>query len=434
MQQIYRQQALESHSSPDQLDQLMRVVRPHHWLALLTCAVLVTMVFVWSLWGKLSIAAAGRGVLIRPHKLVAVQTQATGRLAKLDVQVGTRVKSGDVLGLIDQAETRQQIWSARTKLQALLIQDETKSALQAQQEALQDKQVDLDIRALELQQYDISKRLRDARDKTPMLFQRLENRKRLEVLGILPKASNELIQAEEGYRDNQNEIAQFKTKLKQLESDLKRLNRDAKSFQLKELESSTSRKNQIQELRHQISLLELQLSENSQIISPYDGRIVELTVQVGQIVSIGYRLGSIEVEDVDTELVGVTYFPIEIGKKIAPGMSIQITPDIVKRARFGSIVGHVKTVSTFPATREGMINLIGNLEVVEALMANGPVIAVVAELARDPSTVSRYKWSSSIGPALPITSSTTMTSHVILEYRAPITYLIPMLREASGLF
>ena len=115
-------------------------------------------------------------------------------------------------------------------------------------------------------------------------------------------------------------------------------------------------------------------------------------------------------------------------------MTIHVAPDTVARQRFGSLLGTVTAVSAFPVTRDGIASLVGNAEVVTALTGQGPVIEVTAELVRDPTTVSGYKWSSSGGPALPMTAGTTTTGRVVLEHRAPITYLLPILREASGLY
>ena len=57
-----------------------------------------------------------------------------------------------------------------------------------------------------------------------------------------------------------------------------------------------------------------------------------------------------------------------------------------------------------------------------------------ADLRRVPTTPSGYQWSSSTGPTLPMTAGTTTTGRVVLEQRAPLTYLWPILREASGLY
>jgi HlyD family secretion protein len=434
MRRIFRQQALEHISSPEQLAELMRVVSPKHWLALATCAALLGVTLLWGIYGRLPTTVMGRGVLIRPRKVVDVQAPAVGRVATLTVRVGDTIRAGDVMGTLEQVEIRQQLQEARLREEALLAQDRAKHALQAQHTALQEQQTALAIGVLALQRHDAHKRLSDAQAKAPVLQQRFENRQRLEALGLIPRLADERLQAEQAYLDNQHTIAALQAELKQLDSKEKQLATQSKRQALETLEASTVRKNQIQELQSHIALLEVQLAKDSEIRSQHSGRILELTVHVGQLLQTGLRLGSIEVEDATSTLVGVHYFPIKAGKKIQPGMTIRVAPDTVARERFGSLLGTVTTVSAFPVTKDGIASLVGNAEVVTALAAQGPVIEVTAELLQDPTTANGYRWSSSTGPALQMTSGTTTTGRVVLEQRAPMTYLLPILREVSGLY
>jgi len=59
---------------------------------------------------------------------------------------------------------------------------------------------------------------------------------------------------------------------------------------------------------------------------------------------------------------------------------------------------------------------------------------VVADLHPDSTTFSGYKWSSSKGPELNISSGTTTTVRVTIEERAPITFILPILRSSSGIY
>ena len=111
---------------------------------------------------------------------------------------------------------------------------------------------------------------------------------------------------------------------------------------------------------------EIELERYSQIVSNYPGRVIEMAVNVGQMVQSGQRLGSLAVAEEESTLVAMTYFPVEAGKKIAPGMKVQIAPDPVERQRFGSILGTVTAVSAFLVTKEGIASRIGNTEVVNA--------------------------------------------------------------------
>ncbi|NES67365.1 MAG: NHLP bacteriocin system secretion protein, partial [Okeania sp. SIO2D1] len=48
-------------------------------------------------------------------------------------------------------------------------------------------------------------------------------------------------------------------------------------------------------------------------------------------------------------------------------------------------------------------------------------------------TFSGYQWSSSKGPQQKLTAGTTTTTRVRVEERAPITFVLPILREWSGI-
>ena len=110
------------------------------------------------------------------------------------------VQKGAVLGTIDQADLHQQLQEDRAKLRDLLAQDSLKDTLQTQQTTLQLQQMALEKQAFHLQQQDLRQRLRDAEAKAPLLKERLDNRRRLETLGLAPRLSEERLQAEQAFR------------------------------------------------------------------------------------------------------------------------------------------------------------------------------------------------------------------------------------------
>ncbi len=377
---------------------------------------------------------SGRGVLVRPRQVVEIQATASGRLLSLDVRAGDVVKHGDRLGTIDHAGMRQQLREAQSQLRELLAQDQTKRALQTQHVSLNAQQYQMEQRAIELERLDLRKRLSDAQRKAPVLQQRVASRKRLEQLGLASRLSEARLQAEQAYQENQNTIAALRTQLQQLAGRLKQLESQEKRTVFEALEDATERQNAIREVQSRIAVYEGELERNSQMISKYNGRILEVTVQEGQMIETGMRLASLAIENFDMPLVGLTYFSIKAGKQIAPGMTIRIAPDTVARERFGSLLGTVRSVSAFPVTKAGMARLIGHADVVDTLLAQGPSIEVAADLIPSASSKSQYQWSSSRGPALPITSGTTTAGHVVVEQRAPITYVLPFLRTLSGMY
>jgi len=105
----------------------------------------------------------------------------------------------------------------------------------------------------------------------------------------------------------------------------------------------------------------------------------------------------------------------------------------VKREEYGGLVGDVTQVSAYLVSVVGALNVVNNEILAQHLTAEGRSIEVAIALARDPSRPDGCRWSGSRGPELPITAGTTGTVRVTLEERAPITFLLPILRQASGL-
>ena len=167
-------------------------------------------------------------------------------------------------------------------------------------------------------------------------------------------------------------------------------------------------------------------------MSKYDGRVLEVTVSLGQRVRLGQRLGSVMAEDPNKPLMALTYFDVQDGKRIKQGLVIRITPATVRRERYGSMLGIVESVSPYPVTRDAVASQVGNLEVAASLAGNAPQIEVVAQLTRDPQTISKYAWTSGAGPDLDLTAGTTASARVTIERIAPKDFVLPMLRSWTG--
>lgn len=97
---IFRQVALERLSSPEQLDQLMRVTTPRGWLALLALIGLIVTVAAWSISDTIPTEVLGRGILIRGGRLLSVVAPAPGQVEALDVRVGDLVQPGQVIARV----------------------------------------------------------------------------------------------------------------------------------------------------------------------------------------------------------------------------------------------------------------------------------------------------------------------------------------------
>jgi HlyD family secretion protein len=431
---LFRQKALERISSPDRLDQLMHVVSSADWIPIIALVVLLGSGVAWSLLGSIPTMVNGRGVLVRPRRIVPIQALGGGRLQSFHVRVGDTVQEGELLARVDQPELREKIRENQQSVGTLRSQDEAKKAADDRQEKLQQEQDRLERKFLQAQRKNLEQGLADARAVHSILQKRLDSLAEAARLGLVSPTGPDSVTAHSAFRDNDAKIADYTARLEQIDGQSKQIETRYGVLVQEHAEASVVRQNQISDLQNQIAMGTLQLTQSGDIPSAYAGTVTEVFASAGQVLTAGVRLISLDIGDAGAVPTSVSYFPVRDGKKIQPGMAIQITPDTVDRERFGGIVGKVISVSRLPVTREGAVSTVGNPDIVASLMGDGAYIEVTAQLDADPSTSSGYRWSSSRGPDSKITSGITTVSRVTVEKRAPITYLIPILRETSGVY
>ena len=470
---IFREKALEHLSSPEQLDQLLQVVSRKSWLPLATIGGLLLVAVLWSIFGQIPVTVEGTGLLVRPRQIVSFQLPASGQIIALNVKVGDFVKKSQILGAINQPALQQSLEQERVRLaelrernsQVVPLRDErTDLQKQANQRELHvlEQRIESTTRTAEIQkaknetyfkkQRESLEQLRTVKLTLDKNFKdRLDGYQKLRTEGIV--SNDDVLNVRQEYINNQVQIANLElqmrdAELQQLKADesyqqqmdlvanlqtqLRELEIKGKQITQQQMETASDTKLQIQEIERTIARYEEDLRTKSQIVSEYTGRILEVTASVGQIYGAGQRLGSIETEDPKGKLFAVVYFQVSDGKKIEPGLDVRIAPTTVERERYGSIIGKVETVSTFPVTTDAITNVVGNAEVAQGLSAGGSKIEVFAELSLDPSSLSGYKWTSGKGPDIKITAGTTGVARVTVEYRRPITFFIPILRRGSG--
>jgi len=431
---LFNKDAIERSLSPDNLERLMPVIGAKDWLMLATVGALLIVFCIWAVVGRVPVVASGRGVILRPHQVVPIQTEGAGRVIAITWRPGDRIHAGDVVATLDQSELRKRISEDRRTLETLEVQDRGKTSAENAELSSQLQQDKLERVALESQRTTLLQSLADAKTLKPILEGHAESNRKLVKEGLLGYAAHELSDSETAVRDIDAKIYDFTSRLSQVDGQLQQIQTRASTLTRQVLEASTARRNEIAQVRRNIEIGELQMQRDGSVRSEYSGRVAEVMTAPGQVIAQGARLLTIDADEAGPDLVSISYFPVREGKKIQPGMRIQITPDTVQRERVGGIVGTVSSVSPIPITKEGATGIIGNTELVQSLMPDGAYIEVRAQLQADPATTSGYRWSSSRGPDMKLTAGLTHSTRVTLEGRAPISYFLPSMREASGVY
>src|SRR5437879_6397248 len=99
----------------------------------------------------------------------------------------------------------------------------------------------------------------------------------------------------------------------------------------------------------------------AQIVSPYDGRLVELKAGRGMLIDNNAPIASIERDlGAGGRMEAVMFVPGTEGKKLEPQMDAEIAPSTVKREESGFVRGKVRFVSEYPSTPQSLATLLAN--------------------------------------------------------------------------
>lgn len=158
------------------------------------------------------------------------------------------------------------------------------------------------------------------------------------------------------------------------------------------------------------------------IYSDYDGIVDEVMVDVGSMITSGTPICSVRLTQDRSDMTGLLYIPVDKGKRVKAGMTIQLAPNGVDVSQSGSLIGVVRNVSEYPITVQGMQQHLGNPQLAQWILQaqNSSVMEVTFDLVKDPESESGYLWTSQVGEHKPITPGSFCTGSIIIERKPPI--------------
>jgi HlyD family secretion protein len=415
-QRAFRAAALDRAASPEQLDHVVVITKPADWIfALVLCIALIAAV-LWGIFGRVPTRVSGEGILIsRGGKVVDAVSAAAGRLQVVAVAVGDRVSKDQPIAEIVQTDIKQKHTAATEvfderereladRVSKVASELAAKSQNFAKLEAALQQAIKATIQRIEYLTVDV-KNLEDLLAKGYTTRRNLEERRR------------ELTDAQQRRTDAQNEILKLRSQKTDLETERGR-----------EIQRSQFALN---EARRQMNAAAEQLSQNTKVISPMDGRVLEVKISPGSVLAVGTAVIAIESEG--AKLEAVVYIPAERGKSIKPGMQVHLEPSTVKREEFGMMLGNVVSISDFPMTPQGMAALLHNDSLVSRFSREGAPYAATVALDEDASTKTGYRWAVGEGPSIHLTSGTLARAEITIRRRRPLDLVVPLLKQITGI-
>lgn len=415
-QRAFRAAALDRAASPEQFDHLVVITKPSDWiLTAVICLVLVAAI-VWGVLGKIPTRVTGDGILIsNGDRVVDAVSAAAGRLASVSVVVGDHVVAGQSVAQIVQTDIEQKHKEAVAVLQerereysVLEGRVEKELAAKGQNYAKLEEALNQVIKAttqrIEYLQVDV-------KNLESLLAKGLTTRRNFD------DRRAELTSAQQRLDDSHNQILKLRAEKTDLETQRDR-----------ELRQSEF---QVNEARRQEKSMAEQLTQNTQVVSPIEGRILELKISPGSVLAVGTPVVGIESEG--DKLEAVIFVPAEQGKKIKPGMQVHVEPSTVKREEFGMMIGRVATVSDFPMTPQGISALLHNETLVSRFNKEGAPYAAKIVLEEDASTATGYRWAVGNGPNVHLSSGTLARAEITTRHQRPLDLIIPLIRHLTGI-
>jgi len=415
---VFRKVSLDRLSSPEQLDHVMQVTNPRGWLALAAIGALLATAIGWSVAGSLSEKVSGSGILLKSGGVFEVASPAEGRVTDVSVNVGDSVTEGQVVAWIAQPELTARLTASRARLSQLQA-EYARTASFSQNDAV------LQGRSTAEQRANLTQSIAADQQTLRWLAERATSQEQLVRQGLITRST---------LLATQGQVEQTREKIRTSQSQLAQLS-------VQQLSADNQRGRQLSDSRREIEQAQLEvasanrdLNRASQVVSPYTGRILEVMTEQGKMIGRGEPLLSLDLTGgAVRNLVAVIYVPSIHGKKVKPGMDIQIAPSTVRQEEFGMMQGKVTFVSSFPATPRGMTMTLKNDQLSQALSGGGAPYEVHADLVVDPRTASHYRWTSSGGPPVAIQSGTLASALVTVDRQRPIATVLPMLRRWSGM-
>ena len=371
---LFRKKALSSLSNPENLKEPMRLLNPGLWTILISSIGFGGYILFWSIFGTLPIRVQGKGILYSPNSMSISQPKVSARIKNILVNVGDCIEENTILAELDVYQLKLAKNKAKITLDKLIDDSALENKLEISQLELKEKE------------YNRYSELKSNEAVSTVKFEQLE------------------------LSYNQLKSQLLKQKI------LREQNILSKELELKNLED--------------------QITKSAFITSRVDGCIIGSNLMLGQVVNPGDRIFEIRSESELSSLTSYAFLPTKDVKRLKIGQPVKITPTTTKKQRHGGIIGNVLTINPLPISQEDLYTKFANDSIVSTLnkSSSEPVIQITTTLDKDKNSISGYDWGGGKGPDLNLTSGTMTDISIIVEQRRPITYVIPLLRDLTGIY
>ena len=146
----FRESAVESVASPDQVNKVAPIASPRLWLLVAAASVVLAAFVSWSLLGTIPLNVRGTGLLIEGTMVVSAESPADGRVAEVRVRAGDSVEQGQVVAIVASPLLEAQL--ADAVLAAARLREQDRAMTAAEDASIAAATASLEVREREARQ------------------------------------------------------------------------------------------------------------------------------------------------------------------------------------------------------------------------------------------------------------------------------------------
>lgn len=196
------------------------------------------------------------------------------------------------------------------------------------------------------------------------------------------------------------------------------------------------------ETKNQLQTALVEYIEKVYTFAPPSGMyLVSTSMRNGMEVKAGDELYTYSIEKPTLPTVIPVFVDAATSQQLGVGMQVLVTPKGISRAQYGGILGVVDQVGKIPLPPEGIAAFAGGRTLASTIQQNisNAYLVRVKLQQEDPAYCQQmlslrcYRWSTRRRPPLPVRLGTLADVQINVQYRRPIEFVMPALRQALGL-
>lgn len=412
----FRAEAAEAATSVSQVDDALEVVRPPVLAFCVTLALLVVGVVVWASFTDVPIKITGQGILVSPGGVIDVVSESSGRINDIRFKPGDLIHPGDVVALVDQSEQKLKLAEAEGELQdAIAARDDM--------QRFQERDLHADEVWRQAREQAVNGNITSLQERQRMMTEREELVRQLAERGLITR--DRAISAK-------IELFTIRSDLEAQRNELQTMTLDAARRQTQREKDMLAAEQRVATASRAVESARDRLKRYAAVLSPYGGRVVEAKANIGQVVSSGAPIVSIERDGAlagqGGDLVALVYVGAQDGKKLRHGMEADVSPASVRKEEHGHLIGRVDRVADTPASSVGMLRTLQNDALVgEFQKTLRTPFEIMIRLERDPAGALR--WSTGNPPKFSMDGGTLVSVEITVQKVRLIALALPILQQ-----